>query len=285
MVCATDEPTGNRGVFGVFDSGVGGLSVVRHLLLQYPEQSILYVADQAHAPYGERPLSEIRRLAAGITRFLLSQGAHLIVLACNTASAAALHELRGAFPEVPFVGMEPALKPAAERTLLRRVGIVATAATFQGELFASLLDRYGTGIEVRTQVCPDWVRLVEAGDVSSPRARESVARCLEPLLSAGIDELVLGCTHYPFLRPLIEQVVGLGVEVIDPAPAVARQAGRVLSRQQTPADEASPPTRTFFTTGDRLPFQDALCALLGQTIPAQQAYWQASGNLVALTFG
>src|SRR5450759_397488 len=272
-------------MLGVFDSGVGGLSVVRHLMLQYPGQSLLYLADQAHAPYGERPLAEIRRLAAGITRFLLLQGAQLIVIACNTASAAALLGLRAAFPDVPFVGMEPALKPAAQRTSIRRVGIIATAATFQGELFASLLDRYAAGIEVRTQVCPDLVSLVEAGELDSPRAREAVERYLEPLLSAGIDELVLGCTHYPFLRPMIEQVAGPGVEIIDPAPAVARQAGRVLFQHGWLADDGAPQTSTFYTTGDRVRFQRALRDLLGETGAAAQARWLADGKLVSLLPG
>ena len=269
-------------MFGVFDSGVGGLSVVRHLLLQYPGQSLVYLADQAHAPYGERPLAEIRRLAAGITRFLLAQGAQVIVIACNTASAAALLGLRAAFPGVPFVGMEPALKPAAERTRLRRVGIIATAATFQGELFASLLDRYAAGIDVRTQVCPDLVPLVEAGELGSRRAREAVARYLEPLLSAGIDELVLGCTHYPFLRPLIEEVAGPGVEILDPAPAVARQAGRVLLQHGWLADAGAPAARTYYTTGDPRRFQGALRDLLAETGLAAEAHWQADGSLVPL---
>ena len=177
------------------------------------------------------------------------------------------------------------LDPFHKRTRIRRVGIIATAATFQGELFASLLDRYAAGIEVRTQVCPDLVSLVEAGELGSPRAREAVERYLEPLLSAGIDELVLGCTHYPFLRPMIEQVAGPGVEIIDPAPAVARQAGRVLFQHGWLADDGAPQTSTFYTTGDRVRFQRALRDLLGETGAAAQARWLADGKLVPLLPG
>ncbi len=216
---------------GVFDSGVGGLSVTREIMALLPAQPIIYLADQVHAPYGERPMTEIRTLSEGITRFLLAEGAGVIVIACNTASAAALHGLRAQFPDVPFVGMEPAVKPAVEHTRSGQVGVIATAATFQGELFASLLDRYAGRVAIHTQICPELVPLVEAGELDSPHARKAVAQYLAPLLAAKIDQLVLGCTHYPFLCPLIEDVAGAGVAVIDPAPAVARQTGRVLAQR------------------------------------------------------
>lgn len=249
---------------GVFDSGVGGLSVVRELRAEAPDQPLIYLADQVHAPYGERSLAEIRSLSEGITRFLLAEGARLIVVACNTASAAALHWLREQFPGVPFVGMEPAVKPAVERTHAGRVGVLATQATFQGELFASLLARYASGVTVHTQVCSEWVPLVEAGELNTTRARAAVQRDLAPLLAAGIDELVLGCTHYPFLRPLIEEVAGPAVEIIDPAPAVARQTRRVLAQHGWLAapDRDGFPEHRFYTTGDRAAFARALANLL-----------------------
>ncbi len=220
--------SGAPAAIGLFDSGVGGLSVARELLAQLPAHPLVYVADQIHAPYGERSLAEIQRLSLAIARFLMGQGAGVIVVACNTASAAALHELRRSFPGVPFVGMEPAVKPAAERTRRRQVGVIATPATFQGQLFASVVDRFAAGVTVHTQICPALVPLVEAGAVDTAEARDRLEEYLRPLLAAGIDELVLGCTHYPFLRPIIDDIVGPGVEVIDPAPAVARQAGRVF---------------------------------------------------------
>jgi glutamate racemase len=264
---------------GVFDSGVGGLSVVREIMRQLPDRPILYVADQANTPYGRRSLDEIRRLSYGIAQFLLTQGACVIVIACNTASAAALHWLRATAPSVPFVGMEPAIKPAAERTQTRHVGVIATRATFQGELFASLLDRFAGDVRVHTQVCPDLVPLVEAGDLTSERTRQAVAGYLAPLLQAGIDELVLGCTHYPFLRPVIEEIVGPGVEIIDPAPAVARQTGRVLAEREGPPDGAAAPHSIFFTTGDLVRFAGAVYDLLGLRADVRQACWDAAGAL------
>ncbi len=262
---------------GVFDSGVGGLSVVRELIAQIPGQPLVYLADQAHAPYGQRSLDEIRELSDGITRFLLTQGSRIIVVACNTASAAALHWLRRKYPEIPFVGMEPAVKPAAERTRTRHVGVMATPATFQGELFASLVDRFGKEVTVHTQVCPELVPLVEAGELDGEQARAAVRRYVGPLVEAGVDELVLGCTHYPFLRPLIEAAAGPEIEIIDPAPAVARQTARILSQNGWLAAGSALPEHAFFTTGDAARFRVALQGLLGQPFAARQAAWQAGG--------
>ena len=258
---------------GIFDSGVGGLSVALELMRQQPAQPIIYLADQANTPYGQRPLAEIRRLAKGITRFLLGQGARVVVVACNTASAAALNQLRDQFPEVPFVGMEPAVKPAAEHTHIGRVGVIATAATFQGELFASLIDRYASDVSVHTQVCPALVPLVEAGEIDSDRARTAVRGYLRPLLDAGIDELVLGCTHYPFLRPLIQEVAGACVEIIDPAPAVARQTGRVLARHGWLACGPATLEHRFYTTGDTARFGAVAQALTGLRLDVRPARW------------
>jgi glutamate racemase len=279
---------------GIFDSGVGGLSVVREIMALLPAQPIIYLADQAHAPYGQRPLTEIRALSEGVARFLLAEGAGVIVIACNTASAAALHGLRAQFPTVPFVGMEPAVKPAVERTRTGQVGVIATAATFQGELFASLLDRYAGRVVIHTQICPELVPLVEAGELDSPRTRGAVTQYLAPLLAAEIDQLVLGCTHYPFLRPLIEEIAGAGVAVIDPAPAVARQAGRVLAQhgwlaQALPLPEhgaavddplRSQPAHCFYTTAEPVRFAAALRDLLGVTADVRQAVWQRDRMLL-----
>jgi glutamate racemase len=264
---------------GVFDSGVGGLSVTRELMRQAPAQPIIYLADQAHAPYGERSLVEIRTLSEVITRFLLREGARLIVVACNTASAAALHSLRQSFPEVPFVGMEPAIKPAAEHTRTGHVGVIATETTFQGELFASLMDRFATGITVHTQTCPALVPLVEAGELDSERTRDALRGYLAPLLEAGIDELVLGCTHYPFLRPIIEQVVGAGVEIVDPAPAVARQTVRVLAGRGGLAEEGGVVAHRFYTSAQPGRFRTALGDLLGLDAEVRQAVWSKAGIL------
>jgi glutamate racemase len=272
-------PTASAIALGVFDSGVGGLSVTRELMRQAPAQPIIYLADQAHAPYGGRSLVEIRTLSEVITRFLLREGARLIVVACNTASAAALHSLRQSFPEVPFVGMEPAIKPAAEHTRTGHVGVIATEATFQGELFASLMDRFATGITVHTQTCPALVPLVEAGELDSERTRDALRGYLAPLLEAGIDELVLGCTHYPFLRPIIEQVVGAGVEIVDPAPAVARQTVRVLAGRGGLAEEGEVVAHRFYTSAHPGRFRTALGDLLGLDAEVRQAVWSKAGIL------
>ena len=201
-------------MIGVFDSGVGGLSVWREITRQLPGHDTVYVADQTHVPYGARPLEEVRRFSEGITRFLLEKRVDVIVVACNTASAAALHHLRERFPDVPFVGMEPAVKPAAQNTSTGVVGVIATPATFQGELFASLLNRFAEGVEVLTQVCPGLVDAIEAGGVSTPETRGILQACLQPLLEAGIDQLVLGCTHFPFVQPMIEEMVGEEAAVV-----------------------------------------------------------------------
>lgn len=203
---------------------------MREITRQFPHEDILYFADSAHCPYGPRPLEEVRRLSEGITAFLIQQGAKIVVVACNTASAASLFHLRAIFA-VPIVGMEPAIKPAVERTRSKKVGVIATQVTFQGELFARLLERFAADVDVHTQVCPGLVERVEAGLIEDFETEKLLADYLKPMLEAGIDSLVLGCTHYAFLRRTIERVVGPTVTVIDPSPAVARQTGWVLDRQ------------------------------------------------------
>jgi glutamate racemase len=262
---------------GIFDSGVGGLSVWREIAHQLPHEDTRYLADQAHVPYGSRRLAEVQELSEGIARFLLGQGAKVVVVACNTASAAALHHLRRTFPQVPFVGMEPAVKPAVERTRNGVVGVVATRATFQGELFASLVERYADDARVLTQVCPGLVEAVEAGALDTPETEVLLRRCLTPLVEAGTDQLVLGCTHYPFLRPAIERVVGAGVAVIDPAPAVARQTGRVLTREGLGASEDRAGRHVFYTSGDMAAFAATVERLLpsvGESVEVRAARWR-----------
>jgi glutamate racemase len=214
-------------VIGVFDSGVGGLSVLTRIRSRLPAADLLYVADRARAPYGRRSLDEVRGFSEEITDRLLAEGAGMVVVACNTASAASLHALRHRHPLVPFVGMEPAVKPAAAISDRRVVGVLATAATFQGELFASVVDRYAAGVAVVAEACPGWVELVERGVVTGPEAEAAVRSHLRPVLDAGADTLVLGCTHYPFLAPLIREVAGEGVTVVDPSDAVARRVAEV----------------------------------------------------------
>ncbi len=236
------------GPIGVFDSGVGGLSVMNEIAKELPHEDVVYFADSVHCPYGRRTHQEIQELARGIVTFLLSQGAKVVVVACNLASAAALHHLRGKF-SVPIVGMEPAVKPAVERTGSRVVGVVATEGTFQGDLFASLVERFAADVEVLTQTCPGLVERVEAGLVGDPETKEALRQSLQPMLEAGIDSLVLGCTHFPFLKPLMREIVGDAVQIVDPSNAVARQTARVLEMNSL-LREVRQARYIFYTSGD-----------------------------------
>jgi len=235
---------------GLFDSGMGGLSVLRAVRQLLPQANLLYFGDNAHVPYGPRSLSQVRQFSESITRFLLARQAQVIVVACNAASAAALKYLRQTIPAIPFVGMEPAVKPAAEQTQTKVVGVLATPATFQGELFASVVERFAQGVTVLREVCPGLVQMIEAGEVDTPETEARLRAWVEPMLQQRIDVLVLGCTHYPFIIPLLEKISGPQVRVIDPAPAVARQVGRVLeARGLTPA-AGERGSLVYYTSGD-----------------------------------
>lgn len=258
---------------GVFDSGVGGLSILRHLRRLLPFEPLIYFADQAHVPYGPRPLPEVRHFSQRIAHFLIDQDAKLIVVACNTASAAALDHLRASYPQVPFVGMEPAVKPAAEATASGSIGVLATPATFQGELFASVVARFAKGVEVHQNTAPGLVERIERGDLNSPTTRELVAEALDPLLAARIDTLVLGCTHYPFIIPLLEELAGPSVRVIDPSPAVARQAHRLLKEHKLAAPGGRPGRVTYLTTGQRQQLANLIPHLIDEDGTVQTAHW------------
>lgn len=249
---------------GIFDSGIGGVSVLRAVRESLPEETIIYLADQAHVPYGPRPLEEVRAFTEEITRFLLAQGAKLIVVACNTASAAALRYLRQLFPEVPFVGMEPAVKPAAEQTRSGVVGVLATPATFQGELYASVVERFANGVTVLQDTCPGLVMAIERGNLNGEEIYGILDKALQPMLAQGIDTVVLGCTHFPFVIPVIEAIVGPEVRVIDPAPAVARQVRRLLDERGLRNIKGKPGMVRFLTTGDPGQLEALLLRLLGE---------------------
>lgn len=262
---------------GIFDSGVGGLSVLAEFRKLAPRHPVVYLADQAWAPYGERSLAAVRQRSVAITRFLIDRGCELIVVACNSASAAALHHLRSLFPDVTFVGMEPAVKPAADQSERGVIGVLATSATFQGELYASVVDRHANGTELFEQACPGLADAVERHGPDAEETFELLRDYLVPLQEAGIDTLVLGCTHYPFLMPAIAMLVGDEIAVIDPAPAVARQALRMLGE---PTEEGSD---EFLTTGDSSQFADQIARLLG--LPATPRRVSIPGGVVAAVTG
>ena len=259
---------------GVFDSGVGGLSVLREIRRQFPQENLIYLADQQHVPYGPRPLAQVRHFSEAITRFLLNQGAKLIVVACNTASAAALYKLRETFPEIPFVGMEPAVKPAAEQTQTGVVGVLATPATFQGRLYASVIERFANGVSVLQDTCPGLVAQIEKGELESAKTRAILERALTPMLDKGIDRVVMGCTHYPFVIPLIREIVGPGILVIDPAPAVARQVGRVLVDCGLENKTSNAGKVRYLTSGNVSKLSDLLTLLMGETGNAKPVHWK-----------
>ena len=212
---------------GVFDSGVGGLSVLRTIRAELPGEDLLYVADSAHVPYGEKSAAFIEQRALAIVEFLIARGAKAIVVACNTATSAAVATLRARFA-IPIIGMEPAVKPALASTRSGVVGVLATAGTAGSDKFATLLARVGNGAQVLVQPCPGFVETVERGELDGTHVDTLVERTLAPLLARGADTLVLGCTHYPFLRASIEKIAGPAVTVVDPSPAVARELRRRL---------------------------------------------------------
>jgi len=250
---------------GVFDSGVGGLSILREIHSQLPNEDVIYVADQEWAPYGSRSLQGVRDRSVAVAAELIGRGCKAIVVACNSASAAALHYLRVVFPETPFVGMEPALKPAAEHTDKGVIGVLATATTFQGELYASVLDKHANGVEVHEVAADRLAMLVEEGRF--PEAKADLEELLGPMLAAGIDTLVLGCTHYPFLEDQIRAVSGPDVRLVDPAPAVARQLRRVLESAGT-LNPGGPGATAYLTSADPGRLEAQARALIGYTINA-----------------
>lgn len=214
---------------GFFDSGIGGVSVVHEFVRLRPNVDIFYVADWTYCPYGEKPDAVVRSRAHIITEQLLARGCQLIVVACNTATAVAIDSLRATY-DVPFVGIEPAVKPAALHSKTGVVGILATPNTFGGRLYKETSARFAGNVRILSAVGEGFVELVEDGEFDSVKTERSVAHVLAPLLEQGIDHLVLGCTHYPFLKTVIARVIGPGVTVIDPAHAVALRAVSLLER-------------------------------------------------------
>jgi glutamate racemase len=269
----------HRSPIGIFDSGVGGLSVLRAIRDQIPGEDVIYLGDQGHIPYGPRPMQEIRDFSEAITNFLLELEAKIIVVACNTASAAALNHLRGTHPQVQFVGMEPAVKPAVEHTRTGRVGVLATPATLQGALYASVVERFANGVELIQNTCDGLVQQIEAGDLDGGATRTILENALLPMLEKNIDTVVLGCTHYPYVIPLIKRIVGENVRVIDPAPAVARQVRRLLEAGKRMNGSSSRGSVRLFTSSDPAALQSMLPKLLGENGNVGRVKWVSQTKL------
>ncbi len=250
---------------GVFDSGVGGLSVLAAIRAALPHEDLLYVADSGHIPYGEKSAEYIQERSLKIAGFLLDHGAKALVIACNTATAAAASLLRATFA-TPIVAMEPAVKPATLGSKSGVVGVLATTGTLASRNFADLVARFGRDVRVIAQECPDLVMQVEAGDLSGAVTRNLVEHYIAPLLAAGADTLVLGCTHFPFLAPLIMDVAGPRVRVIDSGEAVARRLTDVLIANGLRSTAAHPDGERFFTSGDAAAVQPVVSRLWGALV-------------------
>ena len=252
-------------MIGIFDSGIGGLSVFREIRKVLPEQSYVYYSDNAHCPYGEKTREYIIERARAITRFLLDKGCEIIVVACNTATAAAIATLREEF-QIKFIGMEPAIKPAAQATKTGVVGVLATAGTLKATKYIDTRVRWAENVRIVEHIGQGFVELVEKGITTGPDAESTVRTSLIPLLDAGADMIVLGCTHYPFLSETISKVASeaypeRNIEIIDPAPAVARHLIEVMVEEgvQTASKEgfhiephASGDSATLLATYNRL---------------------------------
>ncbi len=252
---------------GIYDSGLGGLSVLRAVRQALPRHDLDYLADTAFCPYGPRPVAEVQARARACTGWLIDQGAGVVVVACNTATSAALELLRAEFA-VPIVGMEPGVKPAIQATRNERVGVLATDGTLAGTRFATLVERFAAGVAVHTVPCPGLVAQVEAGDLSGSATRQLLARYLAPLQMRGVDTIVLGCTHFPFLAPVIAELVGPDVTIIDTGLPVARQVARVAAMVELPTGSSR---LRCATTGNPTAVAPVMQRLLDADVPLEHA--------------
>jgi glutamate racemase len=250
---------------GAFDSGVGGLSVLREIRRELPHESVVYVADSGCAPWGDRPASFIQERSLAISSALIVRGVKAIVVACNTATGAAVEILRQTFT-LPIVAIEPAVKPAAAATRSGVVGVMATTATLSSSKLLRLVGQYPAPGGTEMQACPGLAEQVERGDLTSPATRALVERYVKPLVDKGADTIVLGCTHYAFLEPMIQEVAGPGVTVIDPAPAVARELCRRLAAASLLAPDDAVASEGYFTTGDVEQATGVMSQLLGRRV-------------------
>ena len=232
---------------GVFDSGVGGLSVLQSIREKLPFEDLIYVADSGYAPYGDKPPHIVENRAVGITGFLIEMGVKAVVVACNTATAVAVSTLRSMF-SLPIVAMEPAVKPAVKSTKSGVIGIMATEGTLNSSQFATLLDQFGNSAHVIKVPCTGLVEKVEEAELTSQETRRLLENYINPLMERNVDTIVLGCTHYPFLYTLIKDIVGQKIELIDTSEAVARQLSRKLEAENLNNRSLTPGSEEFWTS-------------------------------------
>jgi glutamate racemase len=258
----------NPGPVGIFDSGVGGLSVLREIQAALPAESLYYVADSANAPWGDKPPGFVRRRGLEIARFLVAQGVKAIVIGSNTGTAGSAEALRAAL-SIPVVGIEPGIKPAVSGTRSGVVGAIVPAAVSESDRLASLLDRFGGDVKVIIQPVPGLVEHIEQADLDGPELRLMVEGYVRPMLDAGADAIVLGSTHYVFLKPLLAEIAGPNVALVETGAAVARQLSRVLEERGLRAAEANGAER-FWTSGDPISSRRVISALLGREVSVEK---------------
>lgn len=251
---------------GVFDSGVGGISVLKHIRELMPHENLIYVADSKHAPYGNQTPEFIQARSFQLAEFLLNQGVKALVVACNTATAAAVTGLRERYSELLIIGMEPAVKPAVAATKTGVVGVLATSGTLKSAQFAALLEHYGQGVQVVTQACVGLVECVEKGELTSASTRALLKRYVQPLLEAKADTIVLGCTHYPFVRPLIEDLVGKDVVLIDTGAAVAKHLKHRLQENELLSALGEVGSVSFWSNNEGVNTEKVISALWGDQV-------------------
>jgi glutamate racemase len=253
---------------GIYDSGVGGLSVLREIRAAMPAESIDYIADSAHAPWGDKPPGFVRERGLKLARFLVSEGVKAIVIGSNTGTAGSAEAVRGAV-SVPVVGIEPGIKPAVAATRSGVIGAIVPAAVGESDRLASLLDRFGSDVRVIVQPVPGLVEFIEAADVGSPELRRKVEGYVRPMLDAGADTIVLGSTHYVFLKPVLSDIAGPQVALIETGAAVARQLGRVLEERGLLASAGTARER-FWTSGDPKNSARVITELLGRHVTVEK---------------
>ena len=260
--------TMSKNPIGVMDSGVGGISVLKHIHTLLPHEHLVYFADSAHAPYGNKSPEEIKDRCFAVADFLIAQQAKALVVACNTATAAAITDMRAAY-DLPIIGMEPAVKPAATATKNGVIGVLATVGTLKSAQFAALLESYGRNVKVITQGCIGLVECIERGELDTAETKALIKQYTSPLLAEGADTIVLGCTHYPFVRPLIEEIAGPEVAIIDTGAAVAKQVQHKLIESDCINDSNELANIQLYSNSQHSAAHQVIETLWGQTAAIQ----------------
>jgi glutamate racemase len=259
----------NNDPIGIFDSGVGGISVLKHIHALLPHEDLIYLADSQYAPYGNKTAQQITQRCLILSDNLLQKNVKAIVVACNTATAAAISELRQTF-EIPIIGMEPAVKPAAEASNNKVIGVLATVGTLKSAQFAALLESYGHNVKVVTQACLGLVECIERGELNTLQTKALIRQYTAPLLAEGADTIVLGCTHYPFVKDAIREVVGENVNLIDTGAAVAKQLKRQLEEKSLISSSHQKAKIDFWTNSEVENAAQVLVTLWGSPLEVQR---------------